>query len=149
MSARKQPANDGKAHGTKQVRKTVGENVASKRTESQSRVVKRVTTDLTVPAARSGRDSSADGSGVRSSRRPEKPSGRSSTGGQRDTRKPPQRSAADLTTSTLHVYGNRQNDEKVFTTKHTFLSLWRGILSYVTRVYFSESCYLSVSHEQE
>jgi len=125
-SVRKQPASNSKAHGTKQPRKVDGENVASKPAESPSRVAKRNATALTVSATKSGAVGSADGSDVRSSRRPEKQSRRSGTsGGQREARRVQQRSVVDLTASTPHVDSNQQTDEKVSTILyvHVFVSM--------------------------
>jgi len=95
----------------KHVRKVDGENVASKTAESPRRVVKKSTTDLSVSATKSRRDSSADLTNIRSPRRSEKPPSRSSSGGRQDARKPQQRSASDLTESTQHIGSSQQSDE--------------------------------------
>ena len=112
-SPRKQPTNDNsKANDTKHVRKVGGENIASKAAESPRRVVKRSTTDLSASATRSRRNSSEDLTSVRSARRSERPSSRSSSGGRQGvTRKPQQRSATDLTESAQHNETRQQPDE--------------------------------------
>jgi len=123
VASRKQPTTDIKAHATKQVRKTGGENVASKPAESQSHAIKRIATDLTVSAAKSGTDSNVAVTDVKSSRKLEKPSSRSATGGQQDARKPQQRSASDLMASAPHVDSNQHHDEKVSTIVCAFVAI--------------------------
>jgi len=120
VSARKQPTTEVKAHSTKQVRKAGGESVASKPAVSQSHAAKRTATDLTVSTTKSGKDSSVAGTDVKSSRRLEKPSSQSSTGGQQDARKMQWRHTADLTASSSHVDSNQHHDEKVSAIMYAF-----------------------------